>query len=292
MESTMLGAPRTTMKTPKILIAVDIEGVAGVWRLEQTQAGQGDYERARRWMTQEADAAIRGAFAGGAGAVLVNDSHGHFGNLLADELDARAQLIQGKPRQLGMMAGVDQDIDGVLMIGWHARAKTRGVLAHTSNSFAFARVWLGGLELGEVGLYAALAAEFGVPVLMASGCDVMADEARALMPDAVCAVVKWSEGARSGRSLSPAAACALIEATARDAVQKSLAASGTRTPWRLCGMPPTLRVQCQTPALADVFALWPGVQREDAETVVIACATVHDAVRSLNALSAMAHVLR
>jgi len=281
------------MKTPTILVAVDIEGVAGVWRPEQTQAGNGDYERARRWMTKEADAAVRGAFAGGAGAVLVNDSHGHFGNLLADELDPRAQLIQGKPRQLGMMAGVDQGVDGVLMIGWHSRAKSRGVLAHTTNSFAFARVWLGGLELGEVGLYAALAGEFGVPMLMASGCDVMAAEVRSLLPHAACTVVKWSDGARSGRSLSPAAACALIETAARDAVQ-ALASPGPRacTPWRLPSTPPTLRVQCQSPALADVFALWPNVQREDAETVVVACASVHDAVRSLNALSVMASVLR
>lgn len=283
------------MKSPNILIAVDIEGVAGVWRPEQTQAGSADYETARRWMTQEADAAIRGAFAGGAGTVLVNDSHGHFGNLLADEIDARAQLIQGKPRLLGMMAGVDQGIDGVLMIGWHARAKSRGVLAHTSNSFAFARVWLGGLELGEVGLYAALAGEFGVPVLMASGCDVMADEVSALLPHAACAVVKWSENARSGRSLSPTSACALIEATARDAVGR-LGSPATRdscAPWRhRPGVAPTLRVQCQTPALADAFALWPHVQREDAETVVIACTTVHEAVRSLNALSVMANGLR
>jgi D-amino peptidase len=282
------------MKSPKILIAVDIEGVAGVWRPEQTQAGNAEYERARRWMTQEADAAVRGAFAGGAGAVLVNDSHGHFGNLLADEIDARAQLIQGKPRQLGMMAGVDEGIDGVLMIGWHARSKSRGVLAHTTNSFAFARVWLGDLELGEVGLYAALAGEFGVPVLMASGCDVMADEAAALLPQAALAVVKWSENARSGRSLSPASAQALIEATARDAVRRLVSAETGEgcAPWRPLGVPPTLRVLCQTPALADVFALWPGVQRDSAETVVVSCATVHDAVRSLNALSVMANVLR
>jgi D-amino peptidase len=282
------------MKSPKILIAVDIEGIAGVWRPEQTQAGNADYERARRWMTQEADAAIRGAFAGGAGAVLVNDSHGHFGNLLADELDPRAELIQGKPRQLGMMAGVDQGVDGVLMIGWHARSKSRGVLAHTTNSFAFARVWLGGLELGEIGLYAALAGEFGVPVLMASGCDVMADEVGALLQNVATAVVKWSEGARSGRSLSPASARALVEATARDVVQRlaSPESRGKCVPWRVSELPTVLRVQCQTPALADAFALWPGVQREDAETIVVACATVHEAVRSLNALSVMANALR
>ncbi|NKI95971.1 M55 family metallopeptidase [Rhizobacter sp. SG703] len=277
------------MKTPTILVAVDIEGVAGVWRPEQTQAGNGDYERARRWMTQEADAAVRGAFAGGAGTVLVNDSHGHFGNLLADEIDPRAQLIQGKPRQLGMMAGVDQGVDGVLMIGWHSRAKSRGVLAHTTSSFAFARVWLGGLELGEIGLYAALAGEFGVPVLMASGCDVMAAEAAALLPGTAATVVKWSEGARSGRSLSPAQSRAAIEAASREAVQSL--ATKPPAPWRLPGAP-TLRVQCQTPALADAFALWPAVRREDAETISVACGTVHEAVRSLNALSVMGNALR
>lgn len=278
------------MKTPTILVAVDIEGVAGVWRPEQTQAGNGDYERARRWMTQEADAAVRGAFAGGAGTVLVNDSHGHFGNLLADEIDPRAQLIQGKPRQLGMMAGVDQGVDGVLMIGWHSRAKSRGVLAHTTSSFAFARVWLGGLELGEIGLYAALAGEFGVPVLMASGCDVMAAEVAALLPGTASTVVKWSEGARSGRSLSPVQSRAAIEAASREAVQSL--ASAPRAPWRLPSATPTLRVQCQTPALADAFALWPAVRREDAETISVACATVHEAVRSLNALSVMGNALR
>lgn len=276
-----------------VLVAVDIEGVAGVWRPEQTQAGQADYEPARRWMTEEANAAVRGAFAGGATEVVVNDSHGHFGNLLPDLLDPRAQLIQGKPRRLGMMAGVDQTgLSGVLMIGWHARAKTRGVLAHTTSSAAFARVWLGELELGAVGLYALLAGEFGVPVLMASGCDLLAAEIGALLPQARRAVVKWSEGSRSGRSLSLASAGELIERTAADAVHARLGPRGhTFKPWQLFG-PQYLRVRCQTPAHADLFALWPAVEREDAETVGLACGSVEAAVRSLNALAAMASALR
>ncbi|MFN6994212.1 MAG: M55 family metallopeptidase [Aquincola tertiaricarbonis] len=277
---------------PTVLVAVDIEGVAGVWRPEQTQAGNGDYERARRWMTLEADAAVRGAFAGGAGTVLVNDSHGHFGNLLADEIDPRAQLIQGKPRQLGMMAGVDQQVDGVLMIGWHARAKAPGVLAHTTNSFAFARVWLNGLEVGEIGLYAALAGQFGAPVLMVSGCDVTAAEAAALMPQVACTVVKWSEGARSGRSMSPPSSRTLIEAAAKEAVQRL--ASDAPAPLQLPGGEGriALRLQCQTPALADAFALWPTVRREATDTLTMDCATVHEAVRCLNALSLMGNALR
>jgi D-aminopeptidase len=56
---------------------------------EQTRAGNGEYERARRWMTEEANAVIRGALAAGATAIKVNDSHGGFRNLLPDQLHRR-----------------------------------------------------------------------------------------------------------------------------------------------------------------------------------------------------------
>jgi D-amino peptidase len=107
--------------TMKILISVDIEGVAGVVRPEQTRPGNPEYERARRWMTAEANAAVRGAFDGGAAAMIVNDSHGDFRNLLLDDLDPRAEALLGKPRELGMMAGIDQDCRAVFLVGWHAR---------------------------------------------------------------------------------------------------------------------------------------------------------------------------
>ena len=268
----------------KILISVDIEGVAGVWTATQTQFGQPEYERARRWMTAEASAAVRGAFAGGADEVLVADSHGYYANLLADELDPRALLIQGKPRRLGMFSGIEQGVDGVLLIGWHSRSKTGGTLAHSINGAAFARIWLNGLEVGEIGLYAALAAEFGVPVLMISACETGAQEARSLLPQVSCAVVKWAEGARAGMALSPEASRNLIEKTACDAVRQA----GSVEVQHLVEAPVTVRLQCQMPAQADVFALWPALRRDDAETVSFDCASVEEAVRSLNALSVMA----
>ena len=148
----------------KILISTDIEGVAGVFHHQQVRAGNPEYERARILMTHEANAAIAGAFDAGATEVLVNDSHGDFRNMPPDLLDARAQQILGKPRYLSMMAGVDEKVDAVCMIGYHSRAQGRGILAHTINSFAFARVWLNEAELGEAGIYGALAGEYGVPV--------------------------------------------------------------------------------------------------------------------------------
>ena len=48
----------------KVLISVDIEGIAGVFHPEQTRAGNAEYEQARRWMTREANAAAQGAFDG------------------------------------------------------------------------------------------------------------------------------------------------------------------------------------------------------------------------------------
>ena len=87
----------------RILISADIEGVANVFHPEQTRAGNGEYERARRWMTAEADAAVRGAFDGGATDVLVNDSHGGFRNLIPDSIDRRARFVLGKPRYLSIV---------------------------------------------------------------------------------------------------------------------------------------------------------------------------------------------
>lgn len=60
----------------KVFVSVDMEGVSGVVTGDQTSAGGADYNRFRRLMTEEANAAIKGAFEAGATEVVVNDSHG------------------------------------------------------------------------------------------------------------------------------------------------------------------------------------------------------------------------
>jgi D-amino peptidase len=273
----------------RILISTDIEGVAGVVHPDQTREGNTEYERARRWMTQEANAAIRAAFDGGATDVLVNDSHGSYRNLLADELDSRARLVLGKPRPLGMMSGLEHGCgcDAVMLLGYHARAQAAGVLAHTINSFAFARVWLNDRELGEAGLYGALAGEMGVPVIFASGDDAFADETRPLFPHCVFVVTKEAGGRHSAVSLSPQASCEAIGAGALQA----MASIGLAQRLRI--EPPVLtRLEVQTPALADLFCLWPTLERLDGVTLQFTTASVEHAVRTLNSLAAMSFMLR
>lgn len=271
----------------KILVSTDIEGVAGVFHPEQVRPGNPEYERARLLMTHEANAAIAGAFDAGASAVLVNDSHGGFRNMPPDLLDPRAQAVMGKPRYLGMVSGVEDAVDGVCMVGYHSRAQGRGILAHTINGFAFARIHFNGQELGEAGIYGALAGAYGVPVVMASGDDVFIEEHRPLFPQATFVQTKRASGQNSGISLSPAQACSAI----RDAVRSALTQPALPAPYVLQG-PITVRLQTQTPALADLFCQWPTLTRLDGDELVFAAPTVEAAVRMLNCLSAMSSMLR
>lgn len=270
----------------KVLISTDIEGVAGVFHPEQTRPGNGEYERARLWMTEEANAAIAGAFEAGASEVLVNDSHGSFRNMPADRLDPRARVVQGKPRYLSMMAGIE-GMDAVCMIGYHSRAQGRGILAHTINGFAFARVTFNGQELGEAGIYGALAGEYGVPVALASGDDVFIAEHRPLFPAVTFVETKRATGNTSGVSLSPEASCKAIRA----GMMAALADVGSLKPFVIAG-PVAVRLQVNTPALADLFCTWPTLERVSGDEVAFSAPTVESAVRMVNSLSAMSSFLR
>jgi D-amino peptidase len=274
----------------KVLISADIEGVAGVFHPEQTRPGNGEYERARRWMTLEANAAIEGAFAGGATQVWVNDSHGGFRNLSPDLIDARAQMVLGKPRTLGMMAGLEEGPEIVFMIGYHARAQSRGILAHTINSFAFARVLLNGQEVGEAGLYGALAAERGPRVALLTGDDVFVEETRPVFPDARFVTVKTAHGYSSGVTMTPLSACDAIRNAACEVVAEASSVTKSKRLARVESVRCELRVQ--TTALADLFCQWPTLTRTDGVTLAFDAPSVEHAVRTLNCLSAMSSVLR
>ena len=68
-----------------------MEGIGGVstWEIQAEAKGR-EYEKFRRLMTLEVNAAIEGAFDGGATEVLVSDSHGDGQNLDVELLDKRA----------------------------------------------------------------------------------------------------------------------------------------------------------------------------------------------------------
>ncbi|HWQ08606.1 MAG TPA: M55 family metallopeptidase [Holophaga sp.] len=266
----------------RVLVSVDIEGIAGVSRPDQTSASGENYGTARRLMTEEANAAVRGAFAGGASEVLVADAHGTFGNLLPDLLDERAWLVHGKPRPFGMLEGIQERPDAVMLVGYHAMAGERGVLAHTVRGTAFHRVWLQDRPAGEAALYGLLAGEFGAPVVLATGDDAFAEETRAWLPRTRFAVVKKAAANRAAISLSPARVRALVESEAKAALE----AAG-EVPPLLSDLPIRCRVEAKTLVLADLFALLPAARRL-APLVVEFTGTPTEVVQVINLWSAAA----
>ena len=248
----------------RILVSVDMEGIAGVVHSDDIRPGHSEYERNRALLTAEANAAVRGIYAYEADAhVLVTDGHAQYRNLLPELLDRRAELLRGAPRANGMMAGLAADVDAVLFIGYHGRAGTpRSVLAHTISGRVIADVRCNGSSLGELGLNTALAAHHGVPPVLVSGDDSVADEASEVAPGIHCVVVKHALGARAAAMLHPAEACQRIEHEVPQALADRAAVS-TR---RFDG-PVQLEVQVHRPHMAEYALLVPGMERKDGCTL-------------------------
>jgi D-amino peptidase len=248
----------------RVLISVDMEGVAGVVDVEDVLPGHSEYERSRRLLTAEANAAIRGVYAYGRDAeVLVTEAHAEFRNLLPDLLDRRAELLRGKPKPDGMMAGLTEDIAAVMFIGYHAKAGTpHAVLAHTIRSGVLADVRCDGRSLGELGLNAALAAFNSAPPVLVTGDDAVAAEAAGVAPGMHTVVVKRALGGRAAASLHPEEACDRIE----QAVPAALAVSDSIGALCFNG-PVSLEVDVIRPHMTERPLLVPGIELKTGRTL-------------------------
>ena len=256
-------SPATAQDGLKIYISADMEGVVGTVTGEQLGPSGFEYEQARRWMTEEVNAAIRGARAAGATKILISDSHGNGQNLLLDQLPEDVRVIRSWPRPLGMMAGIDDTFDGAIFIGYHASTNnSMGVRAHTMSSARLTSVKLNGVPVPETGLNAAIAGYFGVPVIMISGDDVIAEEATALIGEIETAVVKEAYGFHSAETLMPAAAYRLIEETTARAVGRI----GDFEPWDLGG-PVELEVSFKNYRPVEALEYLEIVERIDSHTI-------------------------
>ncbi|QKW09354.1 M55 family metallopeptidase [Streptomyces sp. NA04227] len=246
----------------KVYISADMEGVTGLVDAEDVQMGGRDYERGREMMTEDVNAAVRGALAAGATEVLVNDAHSTMRNLLADRIHPEAVLVRGKPKRMGMLEGLDADFGAVLCVGYHARAGELGVLSHSYMGHEIEDMWLDDRLVGEFGFAHATAAAMGVPVVMLSGDDVACAEATAWDPAVITAPVKYAKD-RFAAELRP-----MTEA--RKAIEEA-AAEGVRGAAHAVpvgmGEELTLSVRWQSATVAAQLEGIPGVTRQDARTV-------------------------
>ena len=247
----------------KIFVSVDMEGIAGVVSNEQLGPPGFEYERFRQFMTEETNVAIAAAREAGATEFVVSDSHGNMQNLLVEKLPKDVLVVRSAPRPLMMMQGLDESFDGVIFIGYHASTTNpEGVRAHTMSSATLADVRLNGVSVPEAAFNAAIAGQFGVPVLAISGDDVIVKEARGLLGDVEGAVVKWAYGFHSAKTLTPEAARDVI----RDRVKAAMARRASFRPY-VVKTPVELEVRFKNYRPAEVLSYLPIVKRVDAHSV-------------------------
>ena len=272
-------------KPLKVLISVDMEGITGVVNSDHVSASGKDYNRARLWMTQDTNAAVEGAVQAGATEIIVNDSHGGMRKLLLEKLHPEAELISGSPKPFGMMQGIDDSVDAVIFIGYHAKIGTKhAVLAHTMSSSRVFDIRINGESMNEGSLNAYLAGYYDVPVVFVSGDKAAVDQMREIVDSNMPGVaVKEAYGRQVARNLPLSKAYDLI----RDGVREALARRESIKPYKVSG-DVTIEMEFYRADYADQLDLIPGVKRLDGRTVAYTggdFAVVYMLMRALLSLS-------
>src|SRR5881396_4321350 len=101
-----------------------MEGVGGIVKGDQINAGRPMFEEARKLYTEEINAAVRGAKAASAKEIVVMDCHGAggdftFNSLLPDLLDPDCEFVV-QSEWTEYTEFLEQGCDAALLVGMHA----------------------------------------------------------------------------------------------------------------------------------------------------------------------------
>lgn len=253
----------------RVFIVSDMEGVAGITRWEQVTAKETGYKEGRRLYTEEINAAVRGAFAGGATEVVVMDCHGagdgwSFNSLIPGLLDDRCEwVVQNEWTEYTSF--LEDGCDGALFVAMHAMAGTEdGVLSHTVSGTEWRNLRFNGTLVGETGINAALCGTWDCPVLLVTGDAAVCREGAQLLGQGLTTVpVKTGIGRFSARHIPPARARTLIEEGAAKALL-DLKAVQPYTP----GSPCDIEVELASSDLATTYRNRSGISLKDPRTIV------------------------
>ena len=269
-----------------VYLVMDMEAVSGISNGSMIRVGHPEWAgRGRHLATAEVNAAVDGALAGGARRIWVMDGHDAGENLVREALHPAAELIAGAPAISPHMPGLDASFRAVFLVGFHARMGTRlAHFDHTVSTATVSEVRLNGTPVGEIGIYAAYAGVFGVPVTLVTGDVAATREATQLLGRIETVAVKQGYGRFAARVAPPDRIHPQIRAAAERAMR------GRGRPWRL-RRPLRAEVEFLRSADADLAEMVPGARRVDARTVAFAhrsAETVFKALRAMITLGGVA----
>lgn len=257
----LLAATLTAQTGKKVFISADMEGISGISASDQLSAAGAEYNRSRKMMADDVNAAIRGARRGGATDIVVNDSHGSMRNLRLEDLDGQVRLISHSFKRSGMMEGLDETFDAAIFIGYHAKAgHPGGLFAHTGSGVV-RDVRVNGQSLGEGGLNTLVAAWYGVPVALVTGDDVAVAQVAEVATQAKTVAVK--------RAINPRAVelrpFAVVHREIEEAAYAGVRDAAKMTPQRAASY--KVEVQFDDLAIPEVAQNLPTMSRPAPDTI-------------------------
>lgn len=185
----------------KVLVTVDLEGISDVVAIEEIfRKFPEEYAAAKRLMTMEAAALCEAILkVDGKAQIIVHDYHGDGRNIEHEQLPEPVELVRGSHD-----LPIDSTFDAYMLIGNHPRyGSQQGVICHTYTGNT--ECHLNGKPIGEFGLLAGWAGEYGVPTVLVSGDRSAVEQAVELVPTIVPVITKYGLSARSARCRNPLA---------------------------------------------------------------------------------------
>ena len=259
----------------KIYMHWDMEGTSGVFTREHVwywEQGVREHIAAegRRLVTSDAALACAAALAAGADQLIVCDTHHGGGNLELDKMPSDPR-ITCHGRSVGLedgkrrwMPGLDRTVDGLMLLGHHAKAGTEGAfLPHTWMGH-WADFRINGQSVGEIGIEACYAGHWDIPLVLVQGDETACDEARRQFPGVVTAAVKRATTRDLCTGLDAESARQETARRVAEAVEK--ARTGKLRPYKPA-LPMTVAIQMKTAKVAAKAVQRPGVRRIDEHTV-------------------------
>lgn len=264
-----------------VYVSVDMEGITGIVHGDMMGAEGREYDRGRRLMTGDANAAVEGLVKAGADYILVADGHGPMRNIFFEDLNPAAHLMTGSAnaRDYCQLQGADvRDFDAAVFVGYHAMAKTLDAIhPHTIAGIAIHELRINGRAHGETGLNAAVLGSLGIPVVMVTGDTTTMAEAREFLGENIETVSVKEATGRNAAICRPA----LVTRSEISAAAERALANRANVPPYVPGSPMELEIDFLTMQQCERASRTQGIERTGGVTIVVHGADAWEQYRNL-----------
>jgi D-amino peptidase len=256
----------------KIYMHWDMEGVSGIFTREhvwywEEGTRENIANEGRQLLIDDVNSAVKAALEAGVDEVIVCDTHHGGGNIESGKMlsDSRvAYHVRSRDANGRWMPGLDETVDGLMLMGHHAKAGTKDeFLPHTWTT-EWDDFRINDQSVGEMGIEACYAGYWNIPPIMAHGTELACKEAEELFPGIVTAVVKHAQSNDLCSGLCTDSAHRLTAQKIGKAIDK--ARNRQIAPYKPV-LPMTVTIKMKTAELADISAKKQLVRRIDEYTV-------------------------